>query len=109
MRKECVTATVRDYEMMLILSPELGDENYPTAIDKVNNLITRLGGEMGEVNQSAPWGKRRLAYPIEKHNDGFYVVANFRINPNQTGELERSLRLNEEVLRHLLIVQGKEN
>jgi small subunit ribosomal protein S6 len=100
---------VREYEMMYILSPEVGDENYPAAIDKVNSLVSRLGGEMGEVNQSAPWGKRRLAYPIEKHNDGFYVVANFRINPSQTTELERSLRLNEEVLRHLLIVEGAES
>jgi len=94
--------------MMYILSPEVGDENYPAAIEKVNSLITKLGGELGEVNQSAPWGKRRLAYPIEKYNDGFYVVANLKLAPNQTGELERSLRLNEEVLRHLLISLDKD-
>lgn len=94
--------------MMYILSPELGDENYPAAIEKVNNLISKLGGEVGEINQSAPWGKRRLAYPIEKFNDGFYVIANFKLTPAQTTELERSMGLNEEVLRHLLISLDKD-
>lgn len=94
--------------MMYILSPEVGDENYVAAIDKVSSLITRLGGEVSEVNQTAPWGKRRLVYPIDKHNDGFYVVTNFQLAPTQSGELERSLRLNEEVLRHLVISQNKD-
>lgn len=94
--------------MMYILSPELGDENFATSIEKVNNYITRLGGEITETNQSAPWGKRRLAYPIEKHSDGFYVVTNFRLLPTQSGELERGLRLNEEVLRHLVISLNKD-
>ncbi len=94
--------------MMYILSPEVGDENYSTAIEKVNNLIAKLGGEISEVNQSAPWGKRRLAYPIEKHNDGFYVVTTLKLKPTQTLELERSLRLSEEVLRHLLISLDKD-
>jgi len=94
--------------MMYILSPEVGDENYPAAIEKVNNLITKLGGEVSEINQTAPWGKRRLTYPIAKHNDGFYVVTNLKLAANQTLELERSLRLNEEVLRHLLISLDKD-
>jgi small subunit ribosomal protein S6 len=99
---------VRDYEMMYILSPEIGDENFGASVEKINSLITRLGGELGEINQTSPWGKRRLAYPIDKHTDGFYVVANLKLNPSQTGELERSLRLNEEVLRHLLVSQEKD-
>ncbi len=103
MRKDRENTTVRDYEMMYILSPEMGDENFPTAIEKVNTLIGKLGGQIAEVNQTAPWGKRRLAYPIEKHNDGFYVITNLKLEPAQTGELERSMRLNEEILRHLLI------
>lgn len=100
--------TVRDYEMLYILNPELGEENLPAAIDKVNNLVTRLGGEMGEVNQTAPWGKRRMTYQINKGQDGFYVLANFRLNPAQTDELERDLRISEEVLRHLLISLAKD-
>ena len=93
--------------MMYILSPEVGDDNYAASIEKVNGYITRLGGEVSEVNQASPWGKRRLAYPIGKQTDGFYVVTTFKIEPKQTGELERSLRLNEEVLRHLVIGQDK--
>ncbi len=94
---------MRDYEMLYILDPELGDEDLPAALDKVNNLVTRLGGEMGEINQTAPWGKRRLAYPINKTQDGFYVLANFRMDPDKTGELERDLRISENVFRHMLI------
>jgi small subunit ribosomal protein S6 len=99
--------TVRNYEMMYILSPELGDENFPGAIERVNGFITRFGGELGEVNNSSPWGKRRLAYPIEKFTDGYYVVTTFKMEPAQAGELERELRLSEEVLRHLVISQDK--
>ena len=99
---------MRDYEMMYILSPEIGDENFGASVEKINSLITRLGGELGEINQTSPWGKRRLAYPIGKHNDGYYVVTNLKLDPGQTGELERSLRLNEEVLRHLLVSQEKD-
>src|SRR5689334_4926477 len=100
--------TVRDYEMLYILNPELGEENLPAAIDKVNNLVTRLGGEMGEVNQTAPWGKRRMTYQINKSQDGFYVLANFRLDPAQTDELERDLRISEDVFRHLLISLAKD-
>lgn len=93
--------------MMYILSPELGDENTPAVIEQINNYIGRLGGEVNEINQSAPWGKRRLAYPIDKHNDGYYVVTTLRLDPNQMTELERGLRLNEDVLRHLVISLDK--
>ena len=111
MSERILRQTVRDYELMYILSPELGDDNYPTAVEKVNNLIGKLGGQINNINQNAPWGKRRLAYPIgkAKHNDGFYVLTTMKMNPTQTGELERNLRLFEnEVLRHLLISQEKE-
>jgi small subunit ribosomal protein S6 len=93
----------REYEMLYILGSEIGEDNIPAAIEKVNNLITRLGGELGENNQAAPWGKRRMTYPIEKQQDGFYVLATFKLSPSQTLELETDLRISEEVLRHMLI------
>src|SRR5947209_8439748 len=99
---------MREYEMLYILNPELGEENLPAAIDKVNNLVTRLGGEMGEINQNAPWGKRRMSYPINKSSDGFYVLTNFRMEPARTDELERDLRISENVFRHLLISLAKD-
>ncbi len=99
---------MRDYEMLYIINPEVGDENLPTAIDKVNNFVTRLGGEMGEVNTNAPWGKRRMTYPINKIQDGYFVLANFRLEPAQTDELERDLRISEEIFRHMLISLAKD-
>jgi small subunit ribosomal protein S6 len=99
---------MRDYEMLYILNPELGEESLPAAIDKVNNLVTRLGGEIGEVNSSAPWGKRRMTYQLNKSQDGFYVLANFRLLPARTDELESDLRIYEEVLRHMLISLAKD-
>jgi len=100
---------VRNYELLYILSPELGEENTTAAIDKVNNIVTRLGGEVGEINSSSPWGKRRLTYPIKKFQDGVYVMANFRLTASRSTELEHDLRISEEVLRHLLICLEKED
>jgi len=97
----------REYEMLYILGSEIGEDNIPAAIEKVNNLITRLGGELGESNQTSPWGKRRMTYPIEKQQDGFYVLATFKLSPSQTLELETDLRISEEVLRHMLISLDK--
>lgn len=99
--------TVRDYELMYILNPEVGEENIPALIEKVNNMITRYGGEITETNHSAPWGKRRLAYPIKKVQDGYYVLAYVRMEPGQVIELERDMRISEDVLRHLLISLDK--
>lgn len=98
----------RNYEMLYILGSEIGDDNIPAAIEKVNNLITRLGGEISEVNQNAPWGKRRMTYPISKQQDGHYILTTFKLSPNRTIELETDLRISEEVLRHMLISLEKD-
>lgn len=88
---------------MYILSPEMLDTKLQPAMEKVSNLITRLGGEIKETLNTSPWGKRRLAYPIQKFNEGYYVVMKVNIDPAKAEELERDLRFNEEVLRHLLV------
>ncbi len=98
---------MRDYEMMYILNPESGEENIPALVEKVHSMITRYGGEVLEVNQSSPWGRRRLAYPINKVQEGYYVVINMRIDPDQVSELEHDLRISEDVLRHMLVSLGK--
>lgn len=98
----------RNYEMLYILGSDIGEENIPTAVEKVNNLITRLGGEIVEVNQTAPWGRRRMTYPINKQQDGYYIMATFKLSPTQTLELETDLRISEEVLRHMLISLEKD-
>lgn len=91
---------LRDYELMYIVRPTVGDEGFPGVTDRVDTIIGNLGGEVGEKQV---WGKRRLAYQIEKHEDGYYILARIRLAPNQTAELEEQLRIFDDVIRHMLV------
>ena len=91
---------LRDYELVLIVSPEVVEEKFDATIDNVSQLITEKGGTISNVEQ---WGKRRLAYPIEHFMEGSYVLTRFRLKPALSKELEANLRISEEVLRHLLV------
>ncbi len=91
---------MRGYELVLIIDPEIAEEDVPAAIDKVSQFISGRGGEVGNVNR---WGRRKLAYPIQRHMEGNYVVTEFRLDPNQVAGLEASLGLAEEVIRHLVV------
>ena len=92
---------LRDYELMYIVRPNMADDELPAAMERVDSLITGVGGEIVENN---PWGKRRLAYPIEKFEEGNYVVSKIRMEPDRTHELESQLGINDDVIRHILIV-----
>jgi len=94
---------LRDYELVVIISPEVTDEDVPAALEKISQFITDRGGAITEVNQ---WGRRKLAYPIQQFLEGNYVLTQFKIEPKMTAELEASLRLAEEFLRHLLVRMG---
>ncbi len=91
---------MHEYEMMYILRPELDEEAVGATIAKVSGLVT---GNGGEVTKAEPWGRRRLAYPIKQCRDGQYVLMQYKLDPKASTELERSLRLNEEVIRYLVI------
>jgi small subunit ribosomal protein S6 len=91
---------LRGYELVLIIDPEILEEDVPTAIEKVSQFITGRGGEVANVNR---WGRRKLAYPIQRHMEGNYVVTQFRLDPDQIAGLEASLGLAEEVIRHLVV------
>ena len=91
---------MRDYELVVIISPEVTDEEVPVTLEKMNQFINDRGGSITEVNQ---WGRRKLAYPIENFMEGNYVLTQFKMEPKQTAELEASLKLTEEILRHLLV------
>jgi small subunit ribosomal protein S6 len=91
---------VREYELVMVISPEVADEDVSGTVDRVGNFIQERGGEMKEAD---PWGRRRLAYPIERHNEGHYVVTQFSLEPQQVRALEGSLELAEDVLRHLVV------
>ncbi len=94
---------LRDYELVLVISPEVKEEEFEAAIDKVSRFIIGKGGIISDMEQ---WGKRRLAYPIRHFGEGSYVLTRFKLGPAFGKELESNLRISEEVLRHLLIRLG---
>lgn len=96
---------MRDYELMYIVRPTLADDQFAGATERVDTIISNLGGEVGE---KTPWGKRRLAYPIQKHEDGYYVVARIKLEPDQTRELEEQLRISDEIIRHILVLPAEQ-
>lgn len=89
----------RDYELGFILNPEVNEEQTRTILERVEQIATNYGGQIMRVNQ---WGRRRLAYPIEHHRDGFYVFIDMVLTPETVSELDRTLKVSEEVLRHLI-------
>lgn len=91
---------LRDYELVLVVSPEVAEEEFEAAIDNVSKFITDKGGTISDINR---WGKKRLAYPIKHFVEGNYVLTRFRLGPTHGKELEENLRISEEVLRHLVI------
>ena len=70
------------------------------SVDRVRALVGSLGGEVGEVN---PWGKRNLAYPIEKNTEGYYVEAQFKLDAARTPELEQACNADRAIIRHLIV------
>jgi small subunit ribosomal protein S6 len=90
---------LRDYELVVIVSPEV-DEAIDRVIDNVSRFITENGGTVDNVDR---WGKRRLAYSIKHFLEGNYVLTRFKLRPKLSKELEASLQISEDILRHLLI------
>ena len=91
---------LRDYEMVLVISPELADEGLDTAINNISQIITDVGGVVSDIKQ---WGKRKLAYPIKRFSEGNYVLAQLQLQPALSKQVESKLQISEEVLRHLLV------
>ena len=91
---------MRNYELGLILHPDLEQEDVPQAVEKVGQYVEASGGK---VVDAKIWGRRVLAYPIRKQKEGTYVFVQAEMDPHSVGELERSLKLDENVLRHLLV------
>ncbi|MBI3977594.1 MAG: 30S ribosomal protein S6 [Chloroflexi bacterium] len=95
---------MRDYELVFIVSPQVVDENVQQTLDRVSQFITERGGQIVKVD---PWGRRKLAYPINRFREGYYTLMQFKLDPKQSDELENSLRLSEDVIRHLLVRIGE--
>ncbi len=95
--------TPRDYELIVVLDPEVADEALDTSLDNISQIITGKSGVVAGVER---WGKRKLAYPIGHSVEGNYVLIRFQGKPTLCHELEVSLRISEEILRYLLIKVG---
>jgi small subunit ribosomal protein S6 len=91
---------MRNYEMIYILHPESEEEGLADVRQRIGDLI---GSGDGEVLGEDLWGRRRLAYPIEKQREGFYVLMRFALEPTHLPELERMMALDSRIIRRLLI------
>jgi small subunit ribosomal protein S6 len=91
---------LRDYELVVIISPEVATDAADGVMEGVSRFITSNGGEVTAVE---PWGKKKLAYPIKHFMEGSYVLSRFKMQPKFTKQLEANLRISEDVLRHLLV------
>jgi small subunit ribosomal protein S6 len=95
----------RHYEVMLIIDPRLEDAAIQQAVDRYVGIVTDRGGEATKVDH---WGRRRLAYEIDHRGEGYYVVADLQAEPATMTELDRVLRLADELVRHKIVRPGKD-
>ncbi|ABY34255.1 MAG TPA: 30S ribosomal protein S6 [Chloroflexus aurantiacus] len=105
----------REYELVVIINPLFANEEGITAnIDRIRQTVEQLGGKINTVSQSSPWGRRKLAYPIReyvtgeasrrKFTEGYYVFFTLELSAAKVAELDRAIRLNDNILRHLLVL-----
>ncbi len=95
---------MRSYELMFIVRPDLDEEATKAVIERFQNVIQELDGEVVNLEEM---GKRRLAYEIEDFKEGYYVVINFKSKPEKVQELERQLGLAENIVRHLIVKEDE--
>jgi small subunit ribosomal protein S6 len=88
---------------MLILPPEAEESVVSGVLDRIGGIVSQGGGEVGNVDR---WGRRRLAYEIDRHNEGYYVVVEFRADPAVIAPLERALHLADDVVRFKVVVRN---
>ncbi len=94
---------LRDYELVLVVSPEVAEDTFEVALNNISQFIT---GKGGVISGEERWGKRKLAYPIKRHLEGNYVLTRCKMKPTWARELEANLKISEEILRHLLLKVG---
>ncbi|MEW8958606.1 30S ribosomal protein S6 [Moorella humiferrea] len=90
---------MRSYEVVFVIKPDLEAEATAAVIDKFTRLIAEQGGQVVEVDQ---WGKKRMAYEVRKYREGYYVLMKFKGMPAVAQELERVLKITDEVIRYLI-------
>lgn len=90
---------MKKYEVMFIIDPNLEDAQKDATVETVKGIIA----SEGEVENVDVWGMRKLAYPIQKKNEGYYVVIDFSADTELPKELDRRLRISDNVIRHMII------
>jgi small subunit ribosomal protein S6 len=93
-----------NYEGVFIINPDLSTDQSKGVVTQVQDLVQKSGGRVDGVQE---WGKRRLAYKIKKKQEGNYVILNFQLDPKSVKKMEQTLRLNDNLLRYLLVNKDK--
>ncbi|ACJ35201.1 Ribosomal protein S6 [Anoxybacillus flavithermus WK1] len=91
---------MRKYEIMYIIRPNMEEEARKAVVERFNNVLTENGAEITNVKE---WGKRRLAYEIEKFRDGYYMILNVVAKPAAVQEFDRLARISEDIIRHIVV------
>lgn len=94
---------VKKYESIFIINNELGEENVKALVEKFKNLL-ETSAQLESIEE---WGKRRLAYPIDDLNEGYYVLANFSAEPNFPAELERIYKITDGIIKYIIVKKDK--
>lgn len=94
---------MRSYELVCIIQPDLDETAFNGVLDRLKSWVSETGGSVDKVDV---WGRRRMAYHIHKHREGQYVLLNITMNPAATSGLERNIRFQENVMRHMLSAVG---
>ena len=90
---------MNNYETIIIINPNLSDEDCA----KVTDRFTEMIGKEGKVESTEVWGRRKLAYPIQKNGEGYYVLVNFSSNPEFIDELNRVYNITDEIIKHIIV------
>mgnify|MGYP000892664757 CR=1 FL=1 len=88
------------YELALVVNARIDDEARAAVVDKAKGYITRFGGQLGDTEE---WGKRKLAYEIQKMNEAYYYFIQFEADSDCPNELEKRMRIMDNVLRYLVV------
>ena len=94
---------MKAYELLFFVAPTLDEEGRANVMNRIENTIT--AGE-GVIDSTEDWGKRKLAYEINKLTEGDYILINFHADPNHIAELDRVLRINDNVERHMIVCRS---
>ena len=88
------------YESMYILKPDMEEEKKDALVKRFSDIVEKSGGKREKIDE---WGKKRLAYPIQYLNDGYYVLMTFEADPTLPAELERNYKISDDVLRYMVV------